>query len=225
MSFRHRGALGWPVVSVAALAAMLVAHSIELRLEDLHFWGDSRAGYLHVGQAAVAGLACLLLAVLAFGALHRTFLLLTGALRASDYAIADLDRIARLKLSNVIARLIPIQIGSLITVELLEQRLSGLQQSSIGAILGSGHITVPIIHLIIGLLASLAVWKFARVVAARSRQVAEALVSYFLPPPSLDGINVGAVRVANVCATRARQPVIALRIANRPPPARVTAIA
>jgi len=204
---------GWALLSGAALVAMVIGHALELWFENLHVFGDARAAYVHQGQTLcieLAGAALLVVVVVVAGRLIRA---------ASDHGPADagLATIAAAHPTAIAMSVLGIQFGSLIAVELTEQALSSFAHPSLWAIFGSGHATALFVHSIIGFVIAGVICAFARAVTARQRAWA-GIVATFLRRASQQAPQPPRFSRRYAHRDQPRLAVLALRIANRPPP-------
>ena len=217
--------LAWPIISAGALAAMVSGHAIELWLENLRILGDGRANYAHSLQtfaleAALALIACALV------------LMASRFIRGVSHAGADTDTllpalsaIARLGALRGALALVSIQITALVIVELFEQRWSGFS-GGLSAIVGPGHATAIIVHALIGVVFALALCRFSRFVCVEARVVACALSTFLRRVTPPQGAVTDATRLPLQFFVSGRKPpLLALGLANRPPPATSTTAA
>ena len=217
----------WPLLLAVALAAMTVAHALELALENASVLGDGRAAYTHFAQGPIVDLALALflfvLAVLAVRLVRGTQI----TAKTTDWLLPALQEIRAMGDRGAALRIVALQIPAWLAAEFAEQRLSGIAQPSFAAVIGFGHVTAPFVQCAVGLIFAWALVAFSRTVCASAHQLARAaraVTAVFvarLHRPSAgsvlrDLIAIDALRPK-------RRPLLALRHANRPPPAKAAA--
>jgi hypothetical protein len=213
----------WPLLLAVALAAMTLAHSLELALENNSVLGDGRAAYTHFAQGPVVDLAVALF-------LFTVAVLAVRIVRGSradatppDWMLPALQEIRAMGIRGSALRIVSLQIPALLAAEFAEQRLSGIAHPSFVAVFGLGHITAPFVQFAVGLLGAWVLVAFSRMVCAHAYQLARAtraagavFVARLAEP------SAGSVlrELIDIDARRPkRRPLLALRLANRPPPA------
>lgn len=206
----------WPLMVAGALLAMVVGHAVELWLEDLKVVGDVRAGYMHSAQAitlelSLFGLFAVLYAIL------RWALGLHGA--QSGQSVPVLEGAARSGRLPFVISLLATQLSALVAVELLEQVLSGLARPGLAAIFGAGHASALIVHVIVGSVIGLLFFSFAAAVSSRSRIVAQVLSTFLRRLRAANPATSAAFRRTHLHCVPRRHTLLALKLANRPPPA------
>lgn len=222
--------LAWPLIAAVALAAMATGHALELWLEDLRVFGESRANYVHSMQGFTLEVAAILLIVVIvtilfrflYDALAKSRLAFetSAALIASssDFVLPALGCISRLGVLRVALGLLSMQVGSLMAIELLEQHLSGFS-GGLAAVMGPAHATAIFVHLIVGSIFAFVVHRAARSMCAATRDILGALAVFLRrASDSLHHPAGQALRLANLAACGRRPPLLALGLANRPPP-------
>jgi len=212
----------WPLLAAAALAATVIGHALQLMLEDLRLFGDTRAGYVHSGQAICAELAvCGLIAALYSVIRH---LLQIRAHGGADLRISVLHAVTRLGRGRTLGTILFMQFAALIVVELCEQRFSGYSATALGAIFGAGHASALFVHLIVGTIIGLVIYAFAATVSSRSQIFAQAISSFLRRLRACDTTgHAAAFRRLHVRRTARKLPLLSLGLANRPPPTAASA--
>lgn len=222
--------LAWPLIGAAALAAMVSGHALELWLEDLRVFGESRANYAHSMQVFILEVAAMLfvgvIAAISLRFLHATLTrskqglqapAAWGAASGSDFVLPALGGISRLGVLRVALGLLSIQVGSLVATELLEQHLAGFG-GGLAAVMGPSHATAILVHVIVGLIFAFVVHRAARYVCAATRVILGALAVFLRRASERLRPATEALRIANLAAFGRRPPLLALGLANRPPP-------
>jgi len=207
------------LIAAAALAASTVAHTLELWLESMRLFGDGRAGYVHSAQTfAIEAAGALFVIVLAF--IARRFVRCALQARADgDCLVPALDGIVRLGFKRIALALVGAQFCALISIELLEQRWSGFS-GGLAAIVGPGHETAILVHLLVGLCFAFTLLRISRFVCEQTRVIVGAIATFLRRAAQLDDIARPAARpFVNVWASGRKPPLLALGLANRPPPA------
>jgi hypothetical protein len=209
----------WALIGAAAVAAMVAGHALELGLESHGLFGDTRAMYAHSGQMfalETAGVAFLVLLALV---LRRLVHLATRARTAADCVLPALQDIVRLGFVRISVSLLSIQFGALLATELFEERWSGFAGDGIASILGPGHATAIVVHLIIGSLAALALLHVSRYVCAQTRTLVKTFAAFLRRAHALAQAAPPAGFATSAIAAAGRKlEVLSLGIANRPPP-------
>jgi hypothetical protein len=200
---------------------MVSGHTFELWLENLRVLGDGRANYAHSMQTFAIEVALVLLScALVLVASH----FLSRSRRAgihADNLLPALDAVVRLGAARTVLILVSVQFAALVLVELLEQRGSGFN-GGLSAIVGPGHATAIIVHAAVGLLFALALNRVARFVCAEARAIVAAL-STFLRRATTHAAFTPATRTPlRLLASGRKPPLLALGLANRPPPSTST---
>jgi hypothetical protein len=214
--------LTWPLIGALALAAMVSGHALELWLENLRVLGDGRANYVHSLQTfGIEAALVLLVSVLALSAAH----FISGHSRAgagADDLLPALDGIVRFGIVRTVLALVSVQICALVIVELLEQQVSGYS-GGLTAIVGPGHVTAIAVHAIVGLVFALALYHVSHFVCEETRAVACALATFLRRAIHDRGSVTAATRIPLCLFVCVRKlPLLALGLANRPPPATST---
>jgi hypothetical protein len=213
----------WPLLLAAALAAMTAAHALELALENSSLFGDGLAAYTHFAQGPIVDLA---IALFLFTVVVLGIRLVRGARTSAtqpDWMLPALQEIRVMGIRGAALRIGAMQIPVWLAAEFAEQRLSGIAQPSFAAVFGPGHITAPIIQCAVGIIFAWALVAFSRSICAHAPQLAraaQAVTAMFvarLHTPSIAGT------LRDLVAIDGRRPkrrlLLALRLANRPPPA------
>jgi hypothetical protein len=215
-----RDRFAWLLLSATALVAMIASHAIEMWLEQARALGDRAANYLHTGQGLAAEVAIAFAAVSTIAVARSLIVCARGRGQAQDCLVTALSDIARIGYGAIARRLIAIQLVSLVIVELGEERASGFTGNGLAAIAGPGHATTFGVHLIIGLLAALFLYRVARFICARSESLIDAVIA-FLRWVATQPVNA-LPRVPHPEAVASffshRSSLLALGLANRPPP-------
>jgi hypothetical protein len=227
---RNADYFAWPLIAAAALAAMVSGHALELWLENLRVFGEGRANYSHSMQALALEVAAILFVVvaatiswrflqsaLAKSGLGRQTSTILHDPNGSDFVLPALGCIARLGALRVALGLLSIQFASLIAGELLEQHLAGFN-GGLAAVIGPGHATAIAVHLVVGLIFALVVCRVARYVCGATRHLVCVLATFLRRAHIRLHPTVEALRISNLAACRRRPPLLALGLANRPPP-------
>jgi hypothetical protein len=217
--------LAWPLIGAVALAAMVSGHALELWLENLRILGDGRANYAHPAQTfAIETAAALFVFVLALIAARLVRCAIKDG-NGSDCLVPALDGILRLGPVRTGLALVSTQFGALIGVELLEQRWSGLS-GSVSAIVGPGHFTAIAVHVFVGFIFALALYRVSRFVHVQTRIVVGAITMFLRRVAPERSASTGAAHLAFRGLTSGpRPPLLALGLANRPPPVASTTAA
>jgi hypothetical protein len=216
---RHPDRLGWLLIAAVALAASACGHAFELTLENLRLFGDGRAGYAHPAQLfelEMAG-ALFVIAVVAIG--RR---LVSCAVKArstqGDCLVPALDGVCHTGLGRCMVMLLLVQFAALISSELLEQWLSG-SAVSLASIVGVGHVTAVAVHVSVGLLFAWALHRCASFVRTQTTALAGALVRFARRLEEAQALPASAYSRIHLWSSVRRPPLLALGLANRPPPA------
>lgn len=215
---RHADRLAWLLIAAVALAASACGHALELMLENLRWFGDGRAAYGHPAQLLELEMAGALFLITAVAVGRR---LVGCALRARadhDCLLPALDALCRAGLLRCAVMLLVFQFVALIGSELLEQWLSG-SAVGLGSIMGVGHVTAIVVHAVVGMVFASALYRFARFVRAQATALVCAIGRFarrialprLLAPSSYARVHLWT-------ALR-KPPLLALGLANRPPPA------
>jgi hypothetical protein len=219
MPTTHR--LWWPLIGALALAAMVSGHALELWLENSRVLGDGRASYAHSLQTfAIEAALVLLVCALALIAGH----FLSRSRRVginTDNLLPALDAVVRLGAVRSVLILVSVQFAALVMVELLEQRGSGFN-GGLSAIVGPGHATAIIVHAVVGLVFALALNRVARFVCAETRALVYALSTFLRRATSRAAFTPATRLPLRLLASGRKPPLLALGLANRPPPATST---
>jgi hypothetical protein len=227
---RNTDRLAWPLISAAALAAMVTGHALELCLENLRAFGESRANYSHSMQSFALEVAAILFVFVIAMILLQ---LLQGPLAKSgtsqnaftssapanptDFVLPALGCISRQGAFRVTFGLLFMQFGFLVASELFEQHLAGFS-GGLAAVIGPGHASAIVVHLIVGLIFALTLYRAACYACAASRRLVGVLAIFLRRVFVRLHPTVEALRIANLAACRRRPPLLALGFANRPPP-------
>ncbi len=209
--------LAWPLIAAAALASTACAHTVELWLESLRLFGDGRANYVHSAQTfaieTAAALFVVGLALIAWRFVRCAF----QARADADCLVPALDGIVRLGFRRTAGALIAAQFCALICIELLEQHWSRFN-GGLAAIFGPGHETAALVHILVGLLFAFALLRVSRFVCLQTRTIVGALATFLRRAAALDTEKPVARPQVSVWASPSKPPLLALGIANRPPP-------
>jgi hypothetical protein len=211
----------WPLLLAVALAAMTLAHALQLALENASLFGDGRAAYTHFAQGPVVDLA---VALFVFTAAVLAVRLARGSsTMTSDWMLPALHEIRAMGNRGAALRIVSMQIPAWLAVEFAEQRLSGIAHPSFATVFGFGHVTAPFVQCFIGVLLAWALVAFSRSVCAHAHQLAraaQAVTAVFVArthEPSA-GSALRERIIIDACRPKCRL-LLALRLANRPPPA------
>ena len=217
----------WLLLLAVALAAMTAGHAVELGFENAALFGDDRAGYAHLAQGPIVDLAVALF-LIALGVLLLRFV--RGAFSSgshADWLLPALERIRSMGISGAALRIISVQVPALAATELAEQRLSGIVHPSLAAVFGHGHVTAPFVQLAFGVIAACAIVACARFLCAHAGELVRAartVAVIFVAMPHRPAVHAALRLLAANDSTRLkRRALLALRRANRPPPAIATA--
>jgi hypothetical protein len=213
----------WPLLLAVALAAMTAAHALEIALENASLFGDGRAAYTHFAQGPVVDLA---IALFLFAVAMLGVRLVRGARTpgaSSDWMLPALQEIRALGNRGAALRILAMQIPTWLAVEFTEQRLSGIAHPTIAAVFGHGHVTAPFMQLAVGVMLAWALAAFSRTVCAHAQQLARAaraVTAVFVARVQAPSAGSALRHLIAIDARRPkRRPLLALRLANRPPPA------
>ncbi|HEY5094189.1 MAG TPA: hypothetical protein VII69_03625 [Candidatus Eremiobacteraceae bacterium] len=213
----------WPLLLAVALAAMTAGHAFELAMENAGLFGDGVAGYAHVAQGPLVVLAVALFLFAAGVLAVRLVRRARTSDGSSDWMLPALEAIGALGIRGAALRIASMQIPALLAAEFVEQRVSGIVHPSVASVFGAGHFTTPFVQFVMCAVAAWAVVAFARIVCAHARQLAKAartVTEAFAAAPQRPTVRVVLQALLAVAASRPkRPPLLALRIANRPPPA------
>jgi hypothetical protein len=215
----NRDRLIWPLLAATALAAMAIGHSVELWLENLRVFGDGRSDYAHVAQSFALEIAGVLALGVIAAVIWRLFRHAAGSSGRPDFLLPALHGVVRFGFRRVLLSVVTLQIAALVLAELAEQRLSGFEGSGLPAIIGPGHATALAVHLVVGLIAAFVLYRLASFVCEQTRALVQTFATF------LRWVRDQNPAVAPSRFQRERQlgsgrkpNVIALRLANRPPP-------
>lgn len=210
-----RDRLVWLLLAATALVAMVAGHAVELWLENIHAFGTHAAAYAHVAQTFSFEVS---LALFAAAALGIVAWLVNRTRGCNPDVLPALHRLAHARVASIALPVTSLQLAGLIVTELTEQRVSGYSGNGLLAVFGAGHITALPVHLIVGILAALALYRLARSVCARTREIVAAVANF------LRWIGIGsderrpAPQSLDVCTLGGRSSLLSLGFANRPPP-------
>jgi hypothetical protein len=225
MPFRDRSA--WILVFASALAAMVAGHAIELWLESTHLFGEGPASYHHVAQSGAAETAIVLFALVAVAVINRLAGCIAKRRERVDCMLPALHAIADAGIARIAPTLAALQLTALFGFEIAEQRLSGFQGNALGAIVGPGHASALLVHLMLALLVTFALCRFARFASERTGEFIEAVVTFLRR--ALVG-NSTAPRITRRIGAltgfiSGGRSLLAYGLANRPPPCSSAALA
>lgn len=210
--------LAWPFIWAAALTAMVCGHALELWLEGLRAFGDGRANYAHPAQTfAIEMAGALFVVALSLVVRH----LVRCARRQADDVdgvVPALQSIVRLGFVRAGIVLVGSQFTALIGIELLEQRWSGFS-GGVSAVIGPGHATAIAVHLVVGLIFAHVLYRVSRFVCATERTIVVAITTFLRRLAQRRPARTGLRRHVNLWASTRKPPLLALGLANRPPPA------
>jgi len=210
--------LAWPIIGAFALAAMVSSHALELWLENLRILGDGRANYPHSLQAFAIE-AALALIVCTLAVIANRFIRSVARADDKDNLLPALNAIVQLGAARGALAMLSVQFSSLVIIELFEQRWSGFD-GGLTAIIGPGHATAIIMHALVGLVFALALYRVSRFVCAETRAVACALATFLRRVTPERGSVTAATRLPlRFFVSGRKPPLLALGLANRPPPA------
>jgi hypothetical protein len=214
---RHADRFVWLLIAAVALAASVCGHSIQLAIENLGLLGEGRADYAHPAQLfaiEMAG-ALFLIASVAIG-----WRLLRCALHSNpqgDCLIPALDGVVHLGFMRAAAALVTLQFTALIGSELIEQRWAGFN-GGLASIVGAGHGTAIAVHVMIGVLFAFCLHRVARFICRQTRILVGAIALFARRITPLSPPSTSAYRHVNLWASARKPPLLALGLANRPPP-------
>jgi hypothetical protein len=213
----------WPLLFAIALAAMTAGHTLELGLERVGLFGDGTAAYGHVALGSALTLAVSLI-LLGIGVLvFRVARSSRARVASADWVVPAFDAVRRMGFAAAAMRIALMQFPALLTVELIEQRLSGIVHPSLGLIFGPGHITAPFVQVLTCAVAAWSLVKIAAAVCAHVRDVvraARSVLDTFDAAPRGTAVRSTLRALVAIAFSRPKKrSVLALRIANRPPPA------
>jgi len=215
---RTANPLAWSLIGALALAAMVSGHALELWLENLRVLGDGRANYAHSLQTfAIEAALVLLVCIIALIAAHFANRVHRAGVDV-DNLVPALDAIVQLGAVRGAFMLVSVQLCALVVVELLEQRGSGFN-GGLTAIVGPGHATAIIVHALVGLVFALALCRVSSFVCAETRAVACVLSTFLRRVTAERTFATAATRLPlRLFASGRKPPLLALGLANRPPP-------
>jgi len=207
----------WPLIAAVALAASACGHAIELALEDLRLFGDARASYAHSVQLFTLEMAGALALVWVIATAGRLLGCALARDRRDDCFLPALDGIRRLGFGRCAASLLVLQFAALVSGETIEQAMSGYR-GGIGSIAGTGHVTAVVVHLVVGLLFALGLRRFAAFICAQTRALTDAIALFVRRVRSRLSSPSGRYRHINLWSSVRKASLLALGLANRPPP-------
>ncbi len=209
--------LAWPLIAAAALASSACAHTLELWLESMRLFGDGRANYVHSAQnfviEAAAALFVIVLALIAWR-------LVRCAMRAgadADCLVPALDGIVRMGFMRAAVALVGAQFCAFIGIELLEQRWSRFN-GGLAAIFGPGHETAALVHILVGLVFAFVLYRVSRFVCVKTRSIMGAIATFLRRTSLRETAKPVARPQVSLWASGSKPPLLALGLANRPPP-------
>jgi hypothetical protein len=213
----------WTLLLAVALAAMTAAHALELALENSTLFGDGRASYTHFAQGPAVDLAVALL-LLTFAVLGVRLVSGARAIAAqSDWMLPALQQIRSMGVRGAALRIGAMQIPAWLAAEFVEQRLSGIAHPSFAAVFGPGHFTAPFVQCAVAVVLAWALVAFARSICAHAPRLARAalaVTAFFVVRTHRPSMGSALRDLVAIDARRPkRRPLLALRLANRPPPA------
>jgi hypothetical protein len=209
--------LAWLLIAAVALAASACGHALELTLENLQLFGDGRAAYAHPAQLFELEMAGTLFVIAAVTIGRRLAARAMHARAGEDCLSPALDGVCRMGLVRCAAMLLSVQFAALIASEILEQRLSG-SAVGIASILGIGHMTAIVVHTVVGVLFAWMLYRLARFVHDQTAALVGAIARFarhISQPPALAATSYSRI---HLWTSVRRPPVLALGLANRPPP-------
>ncbi|HEV2037395.1 MAG TPA: hypothetical protein VGQ96_02220 [Candidatus Eremiobacteraceae bacterium] len=211
--------LAWPFIWAAALGAMVCGHALELWLESLRAFGDGRASYAHPAQIFAIEIAGALFMVALALVVRRLVRCARKQTDDGDGLVPALQSIVRLGFVRAGMVLVGSQFAALIGIELLEQRWSGFT-GGVAAVIGPGHATAIAVHLVVGLIFAHVVYRVSRFVCSSDSTIVVAIATFLrrLSQPRRPA-RAGLRRHVNLWASTRKPPLLALGLANRPPPA------
>lgn len=213
----------WTLLLAVALAAMTAAHALQLAIENASLFGSGRAAYTHFAQGPAVDLAVALL-LLTVAVLGVRLVRGARAIAAqSDWMLPALQEIRAMGVRGAALRIGAMQIPAWLAAEFVEQRLSGIAHPSFAAVFGPGHVTAPFIQCAVAVVLGWALVAFARSICAHAPQLARAAIAVsalFVARTHKPSIGSALRDLVAIDARRPkRRPLLALRLANRPPPA------
>jgi hypothetical protein len=210
--------LAWLLIAAVALAASACGHALELTVENLRLFGDGRAGYAHPAQLFELEMAATLLVIAAVTIGRRLVSYAMKARAQSDCLLPALDGVCHIGLIRCAAMLLIVQFAALIGSELLEQFVSG---SAVGlaSIIGVGHVTAVAVHAGVGLLFAWALYSFASFVRSQTAALVGVIAQFARHLDQPRSLGVTAYSRIHLWSSVRRPPLLALGLANRPPPA------
>jgi len=209
----------WLLVGAVALIAAVAGHAAQLSIESAHFFGSAPALYAHSLQAPFALLAAALLLVALLCIARGVIESGRGELDRSDWLLPALDVVRAISPGRLVITIIGLQLIFLVVGEFAEQSLSTYDNTGFAAIFGPSHVSAPFVHILIGTLLALALRAFARAACehaaaiARFVLVAIARLAHALRPACAPVLRTLALR-----CEFPPPPLLARRIASRPPP-------
>jgi len=208
------------LVGAVALAAAVGGHAVQLEVESAHFFGSTQALYTHSLQTPFAVLAIALLLValccIARGVIESG----RDEFDRADWLLPALDAVRSFSPARLIATIIGVQLMFVVIGELAEQSLSTYDNVGLAAIFGPGHLSAPFVHIVIGTLLAVVLRAFAG--AACEHVVAVARLVLVAIGRLAHPARAACAPVLRTLALRSEfppPPLLARRIASRPPPA------
>lgn len=210
--------VAWLLIGGVALTASLVGHAAQIALENVRALGDARAFYHHSAQAPIGQIAVALLALAAILTVGRIASGARAGRTDSDWLLPALAGVRVLGVGRLTATVLGVQLVTLTCGELAEQFLSTGAPPGLTAVFGPGHATAPFVHLIVGLALSIALRAFALCACEHVAQIARIVRLVVTRPARARTTSNAALRQLILRASFLLPPVLARRIANRPPP-------
>ena len=199
------------LICAVALFAMVTGHAAVAAL-------GAAAGYRHVVQAPMLGIAALLSVGVAIALVRKLAALVRPRPTDGDWALPAFSSVTALGPGRVTATVLVLQTIALFAGESIEQRAAGVTLAGVAGLFGSSLAIAPFVHLTIGLVAGLGLWFAARAVCASvgsALSLVRRAVAWLSPVEQRSAARIFVSRDRTVI-----RPLLPLahKIASRPPP-------
>lgn len=207
----------WALLIAVALVASALGHVLTFTIGPSSALAEVRP-YAHVAQGPLLDIAVILLAVGIFIIADNALRFYGRSRREPDWLLPALSGIARRGLTITVVTVAALQFAAFTIGELAEQSAAGAAVT--GSIFGAHPLIAVAALLIVGVFSAFVLWASARwtcVHAGSFATLAEALISWL--KPSRSRCTAAVIRSRIIRTVVATVSILALRIANRPPPA------
>lgn len=199
------------LVCAVALLAMVTGHAAVATL-------GAAAGYKHIAQAPLLGIAALLALAVAIALVRKVAALLQPRRSDDDWALPAFTSLSALGPGLVTSAVLVLHTIALFAGESIEQRAAGVTLAGAAGLFGSSLAIAPFIHLSIGLAAGLGLWFIARAVStsvAATLSLVRRALAWLARPQRRSTARIFVARDSAVARTLLP---LAHKIASRPPP-------